>query len=217
MEKNDKSDELINTLSSLEPLEEVPSGVSKRFHETLSQLAIDESSVKTKTHWYNKTNQFALAASFMIVFALGAVVTLNPGENSVDPMGVAKPQSSSSTSSSDITDDQLQYSGGKDSIPVSSTDAIIQTESSNDYVDIPMDFYKKLGVGSTWNDASKLKGATLQCLNKQQLTGSTNLIDVGVYQGKPIKAIWSPVTRSSWNIYLIDETCEVIDKKFVKG
>ena len=44
MEKKDKSDELMNTLSSLELLEEVPSDVSKRFHETLSQLVLRTSS-----------------------------------------------------------------------------------------------------------------------------------------------------------------------------
>jgi hypothetical protein len=217
MEKRDKADELISALSSLEPLEEVPSEVSKRFHETLSQLASHQSSAKAKAGWFGNTNQFALAASLVLVFALGAVVTLNSGDDSINPVGVVKPQSSASSSDTDVTDDQLLYSGGKDSIPVSSTDPIAQTESANDYADIPMDFYKKLGVGSTWNSGAKLNKITFQCLEKLDLTDSTNLIDTGIFQGKPIKAIWSPVTRSSWNVYLIDDSCEAIEKKFVKG
>ena len=88
MGKRDKADELIASLSSVEPLEEVPSEVSKRFHETLSRLANEQTSAKTKTHWFNSANQFALAASFVLVFALGAVVTLNTGNNSVNPLDV---------------------------------------------------------------------------------------------------------------------------------
>jgi hypothetical protein len=216
MEKRDKADELIASLSSLEPLEEVPSEVSKRFHETLSRLANEQTSAKTKTHWFNSANQFALAASFVLVFALGAVVTLNTGDNSVDPLDVVKPQSSAS-SNTGIDDDQIQYSGGDKSIPIASTDLIKQTESSQDYAEIPMDFYKKLGVGSTWNSAAKLDNVTLQCLEKLELIDSTNLIDSGLFQEKSIKAIWAPVTRSSWNVYLIDSSCVALDMKFVQG
>ena len=216
MEKRDKADELIASLSSVEPLEEVPSEVSKRFHETLSRLANEQTSAKTKTHWFNSANQFALAASFVLVFALGAVVTLNTGDNSVDPLDVAKPQSSAS-SNTGIDDNQIQYSGGDKSIPIASTDLIKQTESFQDYVEIPMDFYKKLGVGSTWNSAAKLDNVTLQCLKKLELIDSTNLIDSGLFQEKSIKAIWAPVTRSSWNVYLIDSSCIALDKKFVQG
>jgi hypothetical protein len=216
MEKRDKADELIASLSSVEPLEEVPSDVSKRFHETLSRLANEQTSAKTKTHWFNSANQFALAASFVLVFALGAVVTLNTGDNSVDPLDVVKPKSSAS-SNPGITDGQIQYSGGDKSIPIASTDLIKQTESFQDYAEIPMDFYKKIGVGSTWNSAAKLDNVTLQCLKKLELIDSTNLIDSGLFQEKIIKAIWAPVTRSSWNVYLIDSSCVAIDKKFVQG
>ena len=216
MEKRDKADELITSLSSLDPLEEVPSEVSNRFHETLARLANEQTSAVTKTHWFNSANQFALAASFVLVFALGAVVTINSGDNSVNPLDVVKPQSSAS-SSTDITDDEIQYSGGDTSIPIASTDLIEQTASSQDYAEIPMDFYKKLGVGSTWNSAAKLDNVTLQCLKKLELIDSTNLIDSGLFQEESIKAIWAPVTRSSWNVYLIDSSCEVMDKKFVKG
>ena len=216
MEKRNKVDELITSLSSVEPLEEVPSEVSKRFHETLSHLANEQTSAVTKTRWFNSANQFALAASFVLVFALGAVVTLNTGNNSVNPLDVVKPQSSAS-SNTDITDDEIQYSGGDKSIPVASTDLIKQTASSQDYTEIPMDFYKKLGVGSTWNSAAKLDKVTLECLEKLELIDSTNLIDSGVFQDESIKAIWAPVTRSSWNVYLINSSCVALDKKFVQG
>ena len=217
MEKRDKAEELISSMSSVEPLEEVPSDVSKRFHETLSLLANDQVAIKTRTHWFSNANHFALAASFVLVFALGSVVTLNSGGKPTDPLGVVNPQSSSSQSKTDIADDQLQYSAGDNSIPVSSKGLIKQTESLQDYSDIPKDFHKELGVRATWNSAAELSSENRQCLDKLQLTDSTNLIDIGIFQDKAIKAIWSPVTRSSWNVYLVDISCEAIDKKFVKG
>ena len=206
MEKRDKAEELMSNLSSAAPLEEVPSDVSKRFHETLSRLANEQAATKPKTRWYGNTNQFALAASFVLVFALGAVVTLNSGGNPADPLGIVNPQSSVSPSGTDITDDQLQYSSGDNSVPVSSKDMIKQTASSQNYEDIPMDFYKKLGVGATWNSPVKLDSKTRQCLDKLQLTDSTNLIDTGLFKDESIMAIWSPATRSSWNVYLIDSS-----------
>jgi hypothetical protein len=217
MKKRDKADELMSNLSSVVPLEEVPSDVSKRFHETLARLANEQTATKSKTRWYSNTNQFALAASFVLVFALGAVVTLNSGGNPADPLGVVKPESSVGPSGADITDDQLQYSAGNKSVPVSSKELIMEAASSQDYADIPMDFFKKLGVGVTWNSAAKLDSETRQCLDKLQLTDATNLIDVGLFKGEAIKAIWSPVTRSSWSVYLIDSSCVAIDKKFVQG
>ena len=217
MEKKDKADELIRSLSSVEPLEEVPSDVSRRFHETLSRLTNEQTPAKEKAHWFNNANQFALAASFVLVFALGAVVTLSSGNNSVDPLGVVKPQSSASPSSTDISDDQIQYSGGDKSIPASSPALVKQTASLKEYTEIPMDFYKKLGVGSTWNSAANLDKVILECLKKLELTESTNLIDSGIFKGKSIKAIWVPITGSSWNVYLIDSSCVALDKKFVQG
>lgn len=217
MEKRDKAEELMTNLSSVAPLEEVPSDVSQRFHETLSRLANEQAATKPKTRWNSNTNQFALAASFVLVFALGAVVTLNSGGSPADPLGVVNPQSSNRPTGTDITDDQLQYSAGDTSAPISSKDLIKQTTSSQDYEDIPMDFYKKLGVGATWNSPVKLDSKTRQCLDKLQLTDSTNLIDIGQFKNEAIKAIWSPVTLSSWNVYLIDSSCVAIDKKFVQG
>jgi hypothetical protein len=217
MEKNDKAEELINSISRLESMEEVPAEVSVRFHETLSRLASQESKKTSMLSRLTGTNQVALAASFVLVFALGAVVTLNTGDNLADPLGVVKPQSSASPSSTDISDDQIQYSGGDNSIPASSPVLVKQTASLKEYTEIPMDFYKKLGVGSTWNSAANLDKVILECLKKLELTDSTNLIDSGIFQGKSIKAIWVPITGSSWNVYLIDSSCVALDKKFVQG
>lgn len=217
MEKRDKADELINSLDSIEPLEDVPSDVSKRFNETLMRLSSEASFSKPKSRWFSNSNQFALAASFVLVFALGAVITLNSGGKSVDPLGALKPQPTNSSSNSDITEDQILYSGDLKSIPESSMELIKSANSLHDYVQIPMDFYKKLGVGSTWNSADKLESRTQQCLKLLELDDSINLIDTGLYEGKAISAFWAPVTRSSWNVYLVNDSCVAIDKKFVQG
>lgn len=217
MENRNKLDELIKSLSSLEPLEEVPSDVSKRFHETLSRLVSEDAAIKPKTRWFSNVNQFALAASFVLVFALGAVITLSSGGNSIDPLGVTKPQPVGSSPSTDVTDDQLQYSAGSNAIPEVSNTPIRISNSSHNYEEIPMDFYKKLGVGISWNSTDELDNELRKCLEKLDLNEATNLVDTGVYQGKAITAIWAPVTRSSWNVYLVDSSCEAFDKKFVQG
>jgi hypothetical protein len=216
MEKNDKAEELINSISGLESMEEVPAEVSVRFHETLSRLASQESKKTSVLSRFTSANQFALAASFVLVFALGAVVTLNTGDNSADPLGVVKPQSSASTNTG-VTDDQIQYSGGKNANPETTNSQIKMLNSSHDYADIPIDFQKKIGVTSTWNSVIGLDKRDLECLKKLELLESTNLIDSGMLNGKSIKAIWSPVTRSSWNVYLVDASCNAIDKKYVQG
>ena len=216
MEKNDKAEELINSISRLESMEEVPAEVSVRFHETLSRLASQESKKTSILSRFTGTNQFALAASFVLVFALGAVVTLNTGDNLADPLGVVKPQSSASPNTG-ITDDQIQYSGGKNANPETSNSLIKMSNSSHDYADIPMDFQKKIGVTSTWNSVIGLDKSDLECLKKLELLKSTNLIDSGILNGEAIKAIWSPITRSSWNVYLVDASCNAIDKKYVQG
>jgi len=216
MEKNYKAEELINSISRLQPMEEVPAEVSVRFHETLSRLASQESKKTSILSRFTGANQFALAASFVLVFALGAVVTLNTGDNLADPLGVVQPQSSASPNTG-ITDDQIQYSGGKNANPETSNSLIKMSNSSHDYADIPMDFQKKIGVTSTWNSVIGLDKKDLECLKKLELLESSNLIDSGMLNGEAIKAIWSPVTRSSWNVYLVDASCNAIDKKYVQG
>jgi len=216
MEKRDRADELISTLPQLGPLEDVPVGVSNRFHKTLAQLAKEETSAKAKSKWFSNSNQFALAASFVLIFALGAVVTLNSGEKANDPLGVAKPQSTQSPSKSDTTDDQLQYAGGDKSMPEVLDSPIKLSSSLHDYVEIPRGFAKKIGAEVTWNSTKNLDAKSLACLKKLELTDSTNLIDDGKFQGSQIKAIWSPETRSSWNVYLVSSSCIAIDKKFVQ-
>jgi hypothetical protein len=80
-----------------------------------------------------------------------------------------------------------------------------------------MDFYKEIDVTNTWNTAQGLDKKYIDCLKKLELGESTNLIDIGVLDGKSIKAVWTPITRNSWNVYLVDSFCNAIEKKYVQG
>jgi hypothetical protein len=217
MEKRNKADELINLIESIEPLEEVPARVSARFHATLSQLSAQEAESTKKKNWLTGSNQFALAASFVLVFALGTVLTMNSGGNSPGPLGVSKNQPSTTPTENDFKEDQLLYSGGEGSIPQTTDMPIKFSNSAHDYQAIPEGFQKILGVGTTWNLASNLEPILFRCLKSLGLNESTNLIDAGFMNGKGIKAIWTPINSISWNVYLIDAECSVIDKKFVQG
>lgn len=208
--KNDEHD-ILARLSSLEPLEEVPSDVSANFQTKLSDLASVSLHEKKKKSWMSGANQFALAASFIVVFAFGAVITLNTGSNSDIP----QVSSGSSTNDDSLqTDDQLLFSDGDDSPTYSAEIPVTVARSGIDYSDVPSDFYEQIKVGTTWNSVSGLEESDQSCLESLQLDQITNLIDYAALGEMRIRAIWSPVTSSSWYVYIVDKNCTAVDKKY---
>ncbi len=211
MPKNDDADDVLAKLSRLEPLEDVPSVVSANFHAKLSQLASDSQRGKKKSSWISGANQFALAASFLVVFAFGAVVTLNNGSNSELPL-----VTSGSTNSDDSlqNDDQLLFSDGDSSPLYSAETPVTVARSGFDYTEIPSVLYAQLKVGITWNSPSGLEESDKSCLESLQLDQITNLIDYAKLGENSIRAVWSPVNSTSWYVYIIDKNCTAIDKKY---
>jgi hypothetical protein len=215
MEKEDKSEELIQNLKNIESLEEVPADISSRFHETLANLTLHDLKTKPKKNWLAGGNQFALAASITLVFALGAVFTFNSGGSTDDSLNMSQGEVSSASVDNKVKDDQLLYSAGEGSIPQTSDAPINLSNSAHDYVSVPIEFPRTLGVGNTWNSAIALEPSIVKCLSSLELDESTNLIDSGFLNGKIVKAIWTPVGPRSWNVYLINDSCIVIDKRFI--
>ena len=218
MEKNDKADKLIKDLAQAGRLEEVPTDISQRFHEKLSSLVLQESHAKKRTSWFTSGSQYALAASFALVFAIGAVITLDSGGQSNQSVlpGQTKVTDSRPETENNSTDDQLLYSAGENSLPETSDAPIRISNSAHDYQETPAELPVNLGVGSTWNSGGALEPSLLKCLKSIELDKSTNLIDSGFLNQKQIKAIWTPISSNSWNIYLIDAGCAVLDKKFLE-
>jgi hypothetical protein len=216
MKKQDDAEKLMQVLPNIEPLEEVPADVSVRFHETLASLASQELKSNKRGNWLASGNQFALAAGFTLIFALGAVLTLNSGDGSIQINDEPTNQSSTAAPETNEMDDQLLYSGGAGATPKVSVESIKLSNSAHDYAEIPEGFQKTLGVSNTWNSDSSLDSALSGCLNSLDLSEATNLIDTGSLANKPIRAIWAPVTMTSWNVYLVDFSCEVIAKKYVE-
>ena len=216
MEKRDKADQLIGSISGIEPLEEVPTDVSLRFHETLARLSSMEQKAEKKKMLFSGSAQFALAASFVLVFGLGAVLNFTSEGTAPSELSIVQTQPSEDGQKNNVEDDKIQYSGGTNAIPKNSDFGIKISNSLHAYDEIPMDFYKKIGVGTTWNKIFRLSKENQDCLKSLELDKVTNLIDSGSLSGKSIKAIWSPVTGSSWNVYLVDNQCVAIEKKYVK-
>lgn len=211
MPKNDDADDVLAKLSSLEPLEDVPSVVSANFQAKLSELASDSQRGKKKSSWMSGANQFALAASFIVVFAFGAVVTLNTGSNSDIPLVTSGPTSNNDSLQND---DQLLFSDGDSSPLYSEETPITIARSGFDYAEIPSDLYAQLKVGITWNSLRGVKESDKSCLESLQLDQITNLIDYAKLGENSIRAVWSPATSSSWYVYIIDKKCTAIDKKY---
>ena len=216
MEKRDKAEELMSALHNIEPLEDVPTDVSSRFQETLASLALSASHANPKKNWLTGSNQFALAASFTLVFALGAVFTLNSGTDPGDPIGISQNQGTNAPVESDVKEDQLLYSAGEGSIPKTTNTPIKQSNSAHDYLSIPAGFQKRLGVGITWNSPSALEPTMIKCLKSLELDESTNTIDAGFLNKLAVTAIWAPISSGSWNVYLVETGCNVLEKKFIK-
>ncbi len=216
MKKQDDAEKLMQALRNVEPLEEVPADVSMRFHETLAKLSSQELKSNKRGNWLASGNQFALAAGFTLIFALGAVLTLNSGDGSIQINGDPTNQFSTVAPETNENDDQLLYSGGAGVTPKVSGESIMISNSEHDYAEIPKGFQKTLGVGITWSSDKSLEISLSSCLRSLELNKVTNLIDTGTLSNKPIRAIWSPVTLTSWNVYLVDFSCEVIAKKYVQ-
>jgi hypothetical protein len=211
--RKSEADRIIDSLSNLEPLEDVPTQVSANFNATLSRLVTESTSKKQKTSWISGANHFALAASFFVVFALGAVVTLNTGTNSDISL-----VTSNSTNENDplATDDQLLFSNGADSPQSTPNKPIAIFRSGHDYSAIPDDLYLIVGAGTTWNSPEDLLTPEKSCLAALQLDQVTNTIDLAKLGTASIRAVWSPATLNAWYVYLVDENCNAIDKKFIE-
>ena len=216
MEKNDKANKLIKDLAKAGQLEEVPADISQRFHEKLSSLVLQESQAKKKSSWFTSGSQYALAASFALVFAIGAVLTLDSGGQPNQSVLPGQATVTDSQPENSATDDQLLYSAGEDSLPETTKTPIRISNSAHDYQEIPAEFPETLGVESTWNSGTALESSLLKCLTSLELDKSTNLIDSGFLNKMAVKAIWTPISSNSWNVYLLDPDCAVLDKKFIQ-
>jgi hypothetical protein len=215
MEKIVKAEELISSMRDFGNLEEVPAEISLRYKDTLAGLVLSAPKSQPKKSWVLRSNQFALAASFTLVFALGAVVTLNLGVKNTDSVTVTQNQTQAQSEDNGIEDDQLLYSAGEESVPQVSNAPIKLSNSGHDYASIPTGLPGSLGVEATWNSAATLDSKTLSCLMSLGLDQSTNLIDTGYLNRDQIQAIWVPITNKSWNVFLIDSSCKAIDKKYI--
>jgi hypothetical protein len=214
-ERND-SREIKRSLNELNALEQVPPAVSRRYHETLNSLAAGSQIAPKRNAFQPSTWQFSLAASFLLVFAGAAIFLSN--SDPASPLNEYKSQSSKANSESPSTqvDDQLLFSGDEAQQPAVSTDKVFVTNSSLNYGEIDSSFTKKLEVGNTYNDSSNVGSDLLKCLDSLELGKITNLIDTGMLNQKEVQAIWSPVSKSTWYVYILDMNCQAIDKLFVR-
>ena len=216
MSEKSSDRDLKRTLNELAALEQVPPAVSRRFHETLDSLASGKTEKLKKNVFQPSTWQFSLAASFLLVFA-GTAIFLSGSDS---PVAIDKNQSQSQSSSSESTsleaEDQLLYSADKNQEPVISPNKVLIKNSGLSYNKIDSKFVEELNVGNTFNDSANVEENLQKCLNSLELGAITNLIDTGTLDQKEIFAIWSPISKSTWNIYLVDINCQAIDKRFIR-
>ena len=216
MSEKSSDRDLQRTLNELEALEQVPPAVSRRFHETLDSLAASNTEKSKKNAFQPSTWQFSLAASFLLVFA-GTAIFLSSSDS---PVAINKNETQSNSSNSESTsleEDQLLYSADKNQEPEISPNKVLIKNSGLSYNKIESRFVKELKVGNTFNESANVEENLQKCLNSLELGAITNLIDTGTLDQKDIFAIWSPISKSTWNVYLVDMNCQAIDKRFIRN
>ena len=211
MPKND-NELLIRALQELDALDEVPSSVSKNFDKTLSRLVNEHEATKGNSQKRSGILNFSIAASFFVVVAFGTVVTLNSQSE------ISVSSSSSETSglpNPSTTSDQYLYSNNSASQPKISPEPIQLMNSKTNYELINVDIAGSLGINSSWNSTDELEPDLRTCLKNLQISQNLSTIDQGIFKGLNVRAAWSPLNLESWNVYIIDSNCEVLEKKFV--
>ena len=211
MPKND-DELLIRALQELDALEEIPSNVSDNFDKTLSRLVHEHEANKSDSQKRSRILNFSIAASFFVVVAFGTVVTLNSqseisiGSNPSETSGLPNPST---------TGDQYLYSNNSDSTPKFTSTPIQLMNSQTDYELINTETPRKLGIKSSWNSIAELEPDFGACLKNLQISQSLNTIDEGMYKGEKVRASWSPITLDSWNVFIINSDCEVLEKIYI--
>ncbi len=213
MPRNSNDDKLQKALSELKQLEEVPADVSARFNQTLDALASTGTTpIKTQSSRFQFTS-FSIAASFFVVAAFGGIVTLNSSSKEKVVIGG---QTTETTESSDVADDQTLFSNNSDEMPMSSSDLVRQLNSGTDYGVLSVEIAKNLGIGNTYNSIETVRMELQACLRNLGIDAYISAIDQSRYKGQSVQAIWSPATKDSWNVYILDLNCSVLAKEFIK-
>jgi len=212
MPENKDDKELLAALQGLEPLEDVPEDVSKRFNETLSRLIKEKEDELLKPSRKYQFSSFSIAASFLVVVAFGGVVTLNTqSEVTVS----SSPSSELNKPTPDVTSDQNLFSNDQNKNPKSSTTPIKLLNSNSNYDSADLNLAKSLEIGSDWGATKSITSQLNTCLSNLLISDYLSAVDQGTFRGQKIQAAWSPVGPSSWNVYLIDASCNVIEKKYI--
>ena len=195
-------DELKRLLKELDKLDEVPTDVAARMDATIDRLAAAEKSKKSSRF---TSISWALAAGFTLVFGLGVVLNLESSPISQSP-------STTSESSQKKEDDVLTST---DREPRQTNQEVPQYSSNLDYsnklsiADFP--FTPAVDYGNITNVTSELR----TCLTSLGLEQSISAIDKAVYADMKVSAIWSAITEKSWQVFVIDSSCEGVAEVFI--
>lgn len=193
------SDEKLKKLfRELEALDEVPQDVAARLDATVQKLAAAEKSKKssrlTSASW-------ALAAGFTLVFGLGIVLNLDSSPVNQVP--------TANTSQTPIQNEEDVLTSTENFPKVTSKPA--NQYSSN------IDYSKAINVSdlpfkpsTNYGSLSKLSAELQSCLTSLGLNESVSLVDEARYGNEEVTAIWSAISGKTWQVNIVDATCEGI-------
>lgn len=200
-------DELKRLLKELDKLDEVPTDVAARMDATIDRLAAAEKSKKssrfTSTSW-------ALAAGFTLIFGTATVLNLGTSPIAQTPSNNAGISNSSKNNDNDILT-------STNNSPKYVDEPISEFSSGMDYslpVDVSdFDFMPSGNFGNT----SLIPANLLSCIDSLGLAQTVSLIDSAYYKDSEITAVWSAVSMSAWQVFIISPKCEGVAEVFIRG
>jgi hypothetical protein len=199
--------DLERLLREIGPLEAVPDEVAKRMDETVERFLAAEVNKKRSRY---VTTPWVLAAGLTLVFGFGGTLNQVASTRIVE---VSTPATSSSPQAK--SDDVLTSSGD---VPVSTAKQVPEFSSDFDYAKGVVVEELPFEPISDYGNLSALSPKVTTCLTSLGLNESVSFLDRARYASQEVTAVWSAITRDTWQISVINDACEgiaelIVDRK----
>lgn len=202
------SDEKLKSLiRGLDDLEDVPEEAAKRFDETIQRLLAHDAinRQKSRSHWGN----LALAASFVLLIGVGATFFTQERIG-----GVSSTSISSAENDFEFQDDEILTSEGE---KISTYKSYVpEYESGINYeYKLNLDAIS-FDLVATYGSTANLDSTLIRCIRSIGLVDAVSFIDRSKFGKLDVISVWSALSGNTWQISIIDFSCNPVDEIIFK-
>jgi hypothetical protein len=202
------SDEEIKELiQGLDDLEEIPEEAAKRFDETIQRLLIQDAIIprKKRSPWGN----LALAASFVLLIGVGATFFTQERLGGVSSTSISSAENDIEFQDDEIlTSESEQISTSKSFVPEFESDINYEFKLNLDAI--------PFNLVATYGSTANLDSTLIRCIRSIGLVDAVSFIDRSKYGELDVISVWSALSGNTWQIAIIDFSCNPVDKIIFK-